>query len=746
MHSQISGLIAVMSLLLIVTPLYADDAGGAATGASARRPKPAAGEVQAAVAGIRRRLAEQRERIGDTTRTSFETRILVPVLYCRDDSERYALLLENLQASMAIGNLQNSLRTVDKIDQMFEVDVLRLHSDLLSAAVRAANGRDHVEQLCLAYLLAAQTAIERDSASTVTRILSGAATKKLFQALNDRSLQAARDQLLDQARQVGRLARTVERDQARLSEGAADAAMSIRIGRFLCLVQGDWDAGLPYLAEARDDMLGELARREIASRNETAQIVSVAEGWWTASEQAAPLAQMLMRDHAASLYTQAVYHANSNLRTNARNRLAAYVQQFPWRGDELRRRLALPLVDQPHLPIEQRVVRIVLSNELRASADQQVWGKVQIRQKAGDERWVHKFEDIPEHGWTLTGVMIAEPNDFTEHELHVICSAPNIEVMHLTDGLSDPRGYIHLRQLHNLRELRIDAFLLRDEDLEFLRGLQSLEELTFLRALDAPDWSDTHRISGDFVRHLPAPEKLKRFILASSTITEQTIEILKASDQLEDLYLEVRRPGVDTTQESGILITDGMLANVAKISTLKALSVRSNCTAKGVSQLSPLHDLRLLRVIGCRFTPSDLKFVGTLNSLNSITFDRCVFGPQVISSMAQNRSIHNLFLHDCSWEDPDGFNEVAALGDRSFTLGLYDMAIDDRHLVTVSAMPYLYHLHLTNCDAGRSTIKGWIRLCTTERLSTLRFESTPVPADIQSTLQERLLSCKIEHR
>jgi hypothetical protein len=91
-----------------------------------------------------------------------------------------------------------------------------------------------------------------------------------------------------------------------LADMPDNAAAGGVVGKRLCFVRGDWHAGLPYLA--RSDLAGlatvaTLERKAFAAapRN-TADVLAVADRWWSIGEREPPEERSEIRRHAALLY------------------------------------------------------------------------------------------------------------------------------------------------------------------------------------------------------------------------------------------------------------------------------------------------------------------------------------------------------------------------------------------------------------------------------------------------------------
>jgi len=65
-----------------------------------------------------------------------------------------------------------------------------------------------------------------------------------------------------------------------LAKKPDDPEANFTAGKYLCLVKGDWDKGLPLLAKGSDAKLKELAQKELAGPKDAAEQAAVGDGWW----------------------------------------------------------------------------------------------------------------------------------------------------------------------------------------------------------------------------------------------------------------------------------------------------------------------------------------------------------------------------------------------------------------------------------------------------------------------------------
>jgi hypothetical protein len=70
-----------------------------------------------------------------------------------------------------------------------------------------------------------------------------------------------------------------------LARDPEDAGANLKVGRFRCLYQDDWDEALPRLARGSDEVLRTLAQKDLANPAEPEARKELGDGWWAAGER-----------------------------------------------------------------------------------------------------------------------------------------------------------------------------------------------------------------------------------------------------------------------------------------------------------------------------------------------------------------------------------------------------------------------------------------------------------------------------
>jgi hypothetical protein len=89
--------------------------------------------------------------------------------------------------------------------------------------------------------------------------------------------------------------------QSALRDDADDAAANTKWGTYLCLLKGDFEAGVPHLLKGSDPALAGLAKQETNQSRTVADTVALADAWWDYGEKNKAFRNQARR-HAEELY------------------------------------------------------------------------------------------------------------------------------------------------------------------------------------------------------------------------------------------------------------------------------------------------------------------------------------------------------------------------------------------------------------------------------------------------------------
>jgi hypothetical protein len=115
--------------------------------------------------------------------------------------------------------------------------------------------------------------------------------------------------------------REVKRAADKLEEDPTDPDANLAVGRYRCLVKGDWDNGLPMLALGSDAVLKDLAVTELGVVATEEQQAELADRWWELAKKEEGRHQRLIREHAASWYQNAIAGLKGLSKSRAESRI-----------------------------------------------------------------------------------------------------------------------------------------------------------------------------------------------------------------------------------------------------------------------------------------------------------------------------------------------------------------------------------------------------------------------------------------
>ncbi len=197
-------------------------------------------------------------------------------------------------------------RAIDQLERFFDIDRLDFERQVLLNVAQARRPRRGGEaevgrllELAYAYTDTALATHRPDLADEVLAAFQPLAVsyRELRVAIHGR--RGAVKPLLDRWQ-------AIEAARTRLDEDPDDAQAHEAIGRWLCFVVNDWEAGLPHLAQAATERLGEAAQAELDLPTEPDAQLALADLWWQAAEGEAGDEAQAMRYQAGRWYERAL--------------------------------------------------------------------------------------------------------------------------------------------------------------------------------------------------------------------------------------------------------------------------------------------------------------------------------------------------------------------------------------------------------------------------------------------------------
>ncbi|MCE9591237.1 MAG: hypothetical protein K8S99_12010 [Planctomycetes bacterium] len=264
-------------------------------------------KAQAAVAGIYKTSidkAKTPEEKGELAAKLLQAGTDTP----EDAVGRYALWVTARDMAVAAGDVELVLRTIDQMGQGYQIDTLASKADSLLKMVGKATSQsaDHLAQikrLDSAINLVIDQALAEDQYEVAQRLAQRDVT--LASSSKDAGLQQRAAVRVKDLVMIQRSYSAAQSARTRLQEDPLDPAANLTMGRFYCLVKGDWQKGLPLLAQGGDTALKQASEKDMAAPKDAIQQAMVGDAWWDITGKEPPAFKRAIQTRSAYWYRKA---------------------------------------------------------------------------------------------------------------------------------------------------------------------------------------------------------------------------------------------------------------------------------------------------------------------------------------------------------------------------------------------------------------------------------------------------------
>jgi hypothetical protein len=253
-------------------------------------------------------------------RRLFVQKLIAAAIESGDDpAARFVLLREARNVAAASGDAFAACRAITLIGKFYAVDQTRMVLAAMNSAQAAAGNSEALAEVVQVCLNTADRAVIEEDFITAAKLLAtaetaGAKTKSL--------------KIIDRVKEGSKLLQStiaefdaVQKAREALKRDAGDAEASARVGRFLCLTKGDWNAGLSLIANGAESPLRKLAQDDLAAIADARKRFPVAEGWWDLSLSQTWLARKNLQARSAWWCRQVAGELNGIHRSIADRRI-----------------------------------------------------------------------------------------------------------------------------------------------------------------------------------------------------------------------------------------------------------------------------------------------------------------------------------------------------------------------------------------------------------------------------------------
>ncbi|MCH8044302.1 MAG: hypothetical protein IID44_11350 [Planctomycetes bacterium] len=223
-----------------------------------------------------------------------------------DPALRYVLLQEAHDLAIAVPNGERLMAVIDRMAEVYDVDVLRMKSAALSKATLKTNDRAVLGILAghaKAVSRQAESARRFDVAASAAR-----AARTIARKARNREAGRSLEQRVRELETIEKSYKTAAKAAIALVKNPQDPAASLIMGRYLIGVEGDWQRGLPTLAAGGKAEPAKLARADLSNPPGPDEQSSLGDRWYALAKRTgtskSPNAFLLQR--ARDWYARAV--------------------------------------------------------------------------------------------------------------------------------------------------------------------------------------------------------------------------------------------------------------------------------------------------------------------------------------------------------------------------------------------------------------------------------------------------------
>jgi len=253
-------------------------------------------------------------------RAALAEKLMIQSRETKDDpTARYVLLREAQDLYANVGDLENSLGTIEELGRHYVVDAIALKIAAITSATKLAKTADDHGRLAAANLRLAGEAIQLDQyemADKTVQAASAAAKKAGALAIVIRA-NAKSKEIADLKSRYDKLKKARET----LTTTPDDASANLAVGQFEATIKGNWESALPFLAKGSDAALKAAAEKDLAGPKEAVEQAGAGDAWWDLAEKETAAAKDNLRSRALFWYSKAEEKLTGLVRAKIAKRL-----------------------------------------------------------------------------------------------------------------------------------------------------------------------------------------------------------------------------------------------------------------------------------------------------------------------------------------------------------------------------------------------------------------------------------------
>ena len=289
----------LFAVLLNVLPLFAQESskkavvpGADAQAEAAKLIKEVYGEewVAAKTAALKQALAKTLLKKGKETE--------------KDEAGRFVLFRLSRDIATQAGDAETAFQAIDELDQLFQIDPVEMKAVVLTKFVGTAKTAEQHTSLAEKAIALSDEALTKDRFAVARQLVElalGEARKA-----RDKSLVQQISQRTAEIEGITKSYQAVKEANVTLNTAPADPDANLIVGKYKCLIKGDWDGGLPMLVLGNDQTLKALAVQELAGAASSTEQLKLGDGWWNLAEKQEGTTKKSIQGRAGYWYQKAL--------------------------------------------------------------------------------------------------------------------------------------------------------------------------------------------------------------------------------------------------------------------------------------------------------------------------------------------------------------------------------------------------------------------------------------------------------
>jgi len=239
-----------------------------------------------------------------------------------DTTGKYVLMLMAADLAASARDADTAFQAVDQMAEAFAVDRFAMKTGILGGWAKNARTSDARRSLVEQAMRVGDEALDAGNLEAAKELGKLAASK--LSLLRDKSLAQQLKAYRQQLAEAGKDSEELQAARAALAKDPHDSQANLVVGQYLCFTKGDWEKGLPRLAQGSDEKLKGLALQELTSPpTESSEQVAMADAWWEIAQSRRRLQMDAIKIHAGQWYRRAEAALAAGLvKTNVAKRLA----------------------------------------------------------------------------------------------------------------------------------------------------------------------------------------------------------------------------------------------------------------------------------------------------------------------------------------------------------------------------------------------------------------------------------------